>query len=126
MLGGESERLWVRGGGDRAVLGADRAEWRGREPKLVRHGDGLMLTLLLETWNHRRSHAVLPILCRKQESLMSVRGCRRTPRNDIGEMLKHSEMSSQQPRHKTRRDQSKMTCELLLKLVTPKALLGSS
>lgn len=107
----------------------DQAEWAWQRdvPKLVvRHEDGLMLTLLLETWNHRRSHAVLPILCRKQESLMSVRGCRRTPRNDIGEMLKHSEMSSQQPRHKTRRDQSKMTCELLLKLVTPKALLGSS
>lgn len=50
MLGGESERLWVRGGGDRAVLGEDRAEWRGREPKLVSHEeDGLMLTLLLGT-----------------------------------------------------------------------------
>ena len=75
---------------------------------------------------HHRPHAVLRMCLRKRESCMSVQGWRRTPPNEVGEVLNHSKMSSQQPHHETRQDQSMMTCELLLQLVTPKALLGSS
>jgi len=83
-----------------------------------------MLTLLLETWNHRRSHAVLKIHLRKRESCMSAEGSRRTPRNEVGEMLNENEtVITISPRDQT---WSTMTCDFLLDLVTPKALLGSS
>lgn len=77
---------------------------RGREPKLDRHEDGLMLTLLLETWNHHRSHAVLRMSLRMRESRMSVQGWRRTPRNDVGEMLNHTQIviTVTTPRNETR------------------------
>jgi hypothetical protein len=94
---------WRRSSG--AWRGSSAVAWQTRtSPNLSdRHEDGLMLSLLLETWNHRRSHAVLHtcIRSRKRESCMSAEGSRRTPRNDVGEMLNHSEKSSQ-PHHETK------------------------
>ena len=55
---------------------------------------------------------------------MSAEGSRRTPRNEVGEMLNENEtVITISPRDQT---WSTMTCDFLLDLVTPKALLGSS
>jgi hypothetical protein len=97
---------WRRSSG--AWRRLDRAEWRGREPKLVRHEeDGLMLSLLLGNMESPSVACDIAYTISKAGVTLSAKGSRRTPHNDVGEMLNHSEISSQSPRHETRRDETR-------------------